>query len=402
MQNNILDNNSKRQCTGCGGCASICPFSAIIIKEDNEGFLRPHVDSNLCVQCGLCKKVCYKFDDEYSTSDSMSYQAYFAINKNKEELYSASSGGVSKELMKACIENGYKVAGVTYDVLEGKVKTVVVNNVCDIDQFKGSKYAQSYTVSAFKEICKKIKVEKYVIFGTPCQIYVLSKIANLLNARDNMLLIDCFCHGCPSNLLLRKYVNETVLNRKIGDLMDIKFRSKKYGWHNFAFDFIGTKTTYSSPKVNDPFFDLFFGLDLLNDECYNCICRSNIEKCDMRIGDFWGKRFADDRMGVSCIVINSKRGERFFDQIKSNITYGAVDFKELIKAQSYNKKHSYNNERRKYLLGALQSEAIQLKKIHKKYFKMFSLKQRVKRKLKNAIKFGPPKLVSKLRKMFSD
>ena len=34
----------KKNCCGCSACASICPKSCITMKEDEEGFLYPHVD----------------------------------------------------------------------------------------------------------------------------------------------------------------------------------------------------------------------------------------------------------------------------------------------------------------------------------------------------------------------
>lgn len=401
MKNNVLDNNSIRYCTGCGGCSSVCPVNAIIIKEDEEGFFKPFINPDLCIQCGLCKKVCYKYDERYTIQESKSYQSFFAINKNEDELNSSSSGGISNELMKTCIEMGYKVVGVTYDIFEKKVKTIITDDTCSLEKFKGSKYAQSYTVPAFKQICKNIKHEKYAVFGTPCQIYFLSKMADILNARENILLIDCFCHGCPSNLLIKKYTNEIADNRNIGELVGVRFRSKIYGWHNYAFEFIGTKSTYITPKISDPFFDLFFGLDILNEACYSCICRSSIEKCDIRIGDFWGKRFADNSKGVSCVVVNSKKGKELFNRIKNNILYGEVEFNELIKAQSYAKNHSYNRDRRIYLLTALKSENLSIRKIHQSYIRMFPFKKRMKRLLKNTIKAAPSIFVSKLRKIFS-
>ena len=30
---------NKKQCYGCGACANICPRKAIVMKQDDEGFL---------------------------------------------------------------------------------------------------------------------------------------------------------------------------------------------------------------------------------------------------------------------------------------------------------------------------------------------------------------------------
>ncbi len=45
-------------CCGCGACADICPHGAIGMREDEEGFLYPFIDSELCVGCRMCERVC--------------------------------------------------------------------------------------------------------------------------------------------------------------------------------------------------------------------------------------------------------------------------------------------------------------------------------------------------------
>lgn len=46
------------KCSGCGLCASVCSKHSISIVPDDSGFLRPIVDKNTCVDCGLCVKRC--------------------------------------------------------------------------------------------------------------------------------------------------------------------------------------------------------------------------------------------------------------------------------------------------------------------------------------------------------
>lgn len=56
-----IDTQKKELCCGCRACEQICHVHAIIMKEDEEGFLYPHLNMNLCTQCGLCEKVCPNF-----------------------------------------------------------------------------------------------------------------------------------------------------------------------------------------------------------------------------------------------------------------------------------------------------------------------------------------------------
>lgn len=49
---------SQDTCTGCGACYNICSRKAINMSQDAEGFLYPIINVTLCVECGLCEKIC--------------------------------------------------------------------------------------------------------------------------------------------------------------------------------------------------------------------------------------------------------------------------------------------------------------------------------------------------------
>lgn len=48
----------KKDCCGCAACMAICPRQAITMKYDEEGFMYPVIDRNLCICCNLCVSVC--------------------------------------------------------------------------------------------------------------------------------------------------------------------------------------------------------------------------------------------------------------------------------------------------------------------------------------------------------
>ncbi|MCK9156597.1 MAG: 4Fe-4S dicluster domain-containing protein [Paludibacteraceae bacterium] len=59
---NINDPSAIQECTSCQMCGAVCPHQAITIRQNEDGFYRPYVDETICTNCGLCTKVCYKFD----------------------------------------------------------------------------------------------------------------------------------------------------------------------------------------------------------------------------------------------------------------------------------------------------------------------------------------------------
>ena len=47
-----------KNCTGCAACSAVCPHNAIDMKPDSEGFRYPEINTELCVNCGICANVC--------------------------------------------------------------------------------------------------------------------------------------------------------------------------------------------------------------------------------------------------------------------------------------------------------------------------------------------------------
>ena len=45
-------------CSSCGACANACVHGAISMQLDTEGFYRPVIDAEKCVECRICEKVC--------------------------------------------------------------------------------------------------------------------------------------------------------------------------------------------------------------------------------------------------------------------------------------------------------------------------------------------------------
>ena len=396
LKTGVLEPTNIRECTGCGACDALCPFGAIKITENNDGFYSPVIDDKKCTDCGACKKACYKFDEAFRIKQTEDYECYGAVNKNEKELLSASSGGVSVELMKAALKEGYFVVGVAYDVKENRAVTKIAKTQAELEAFKGSKYFQSYTAEAFKEILSDKSEQKYAVFGTPCQIYALSKAAEQKKISHRFLFIDIFCHGCPSLKLWDKYLQYVKEKKHTDDFSKIIFRSKTHGWHEYCFDFFTTGKSFSSSKYNDPFHEMFFGLDTMNKACYDCVARSTVEKTDIRIGDFWGKRHDMNTKGVSAVVIASEKGKKLFDSVKDSFDIEKADFNEIISEQSYKKIHKINFKRREEILLRLSGDEA-LTKIVKDRRKKLSFLENLKRKSKSILKHLPESVYLKIK-----
>ena len=122
--------------------------------------------------------------------------------------------------------------------------------------------------------------------------------------------------------------------------------------------------TIDSKKIKrDKFYDYFESGIIYNNPCYDCNYREYMSS-DIRLGDFWGKK---SKLGISKVIINSKRGKEIFDKVKNKLIFEEEDISEC-----------FNNQQKKNVAVPLEKYAIidelknnnkSLSKISKEYCK---------------------------------
>ena len=214
----------KKLCSGCTACAATCEHKAISMQEDYEGFLFPVLDNDLCVNCGLCDKVCPMGSDHQANS-GQDQKSYLAISEHPEHYCQSATIGICTILARLLVENEGKVFGVSLDESTWKTTHICVSDNEGVEQLRNSKYIQSDLQQTFSEAKDFIKKGVNVLFiGTPCQIAGLK--AYLKREYDNLLTIDLICHGVYSYKLIRKEVDYWE-HRLHGKISNFKFRSKR-------------------------------------------------------------------------------------------------------------------------------------------------------------------------------
>lgn len=357
---NVSDNSSIHNCTSCGVCASVCAKKAITMQLDDNGFYRPSIDAIKCNDCELCTSVCYKYDkDIHMTShEDLNDKPLYAAWSNDDELVkNTTSGGIADILAQQLLCEGYKVVGVVYNEKKTIAEHRIAENKDELKLFRGSKYIQSYTFDAFKEIVANCRKEKFAVFGTPCQIYALNRLATKRGVRDNFFFVDLYCHGCPSLHAWTKYQED--IKRKIGlsSFDKVEFRSKVYGWGSYyiARMSVNGRVVYTSKRANDMFFELFFSDQILNEACHDCKVRSTLEYTDVRLGDFWGRKFINNNRGVSAVSLSSKMAIELFEKL-TDITKISSDYTDLHPFQSWNKTYTPDSICRLKVLNCLNDK----------------------------------------------
>ncbi len=402
---NITDKSAIRECTSCQMCGAVCAHGAIEVRLNEDGFYRPYVDESKCTDCGLCKRVCYKFDNEIKITtqgalDTM--ETYAAQSLSDDLLTHVTSGGVADALAKELIRQGYTCIGVNYNDEHHRAEHTIVTTEQETDVFRGSKYIQSYSFDAFKMLVKTARTTKYAVFGLPCHIYAVDRFLSFRKLRDNCILVDLFCHGCPSMHIWNKYekqIKEDVQQKKFDE---VQFRSKVRDWGSFYVVEVvveGVKAFVSKPS-RDEFYSLFFCDHALNDSCSDCLLRSTMEYTDIRLGDFWGKRYVNDRKGVSAVAISSEKGSRLFIAVANQFKTERRTMAEVKLGQSYGKTYPTRWKLRKEILLVIADETRPLSDAVDLFYKNAGLGMKVKRLLNTInwyLPFDLKRLLKRLR-----
>ena len=347
----------KVNCCGCTACVQRCPKHCISLQEDNEGFLYPEVDEDVCIDCGLCEKVC----PIINRADKIkSREVLAAKNTHEEERLNSSSGGVFLPLAREVMAKGGVVFGAVYDK-QWEVHHVYAECIEDVYPMMGSKYLQSRIENTYKEAEQFLKQGREVLFvGSPCQI---AGLRTFLRNKEytNLLAVDFLCHGVPSPGVWRRYLAETYSGKEMEEqsrreaavgknsvlysslnskspIGDIQFRDKRMsGWKKYRF-VVRTKSASKADKNtvltsdihrDNPFMRGFLSDIYLRPSCYACKCKNGVNHSDLTIADFWGinqiaPEFDDDK-GVGLVLVNTAKGKEYFSKLSMTVLPSSIE-----------------------------------------------------------------------------
>lgn len=331
---------SQNKCTGCSCCYNICPKNAIEMKYNENGELIPHVNKEKCINCNKCIKAC-----PANTPLKANYpqKAFAAWSLVENERKTSSSGGIAITFYKYILNNNGDVYGTSFDK-QLNLEHSKVNNINDVEKFKGSKYVQSNIGTIYKEVKSSLDNNIQTLFiGTPCQVDGLNSYLN--KEYENLITVDLICHGVPSQKLFREHTEAIEKNVK-QKADNITFR----GNNDFYFTmYKNNNIIYKRPSREDKFFLGFLKGMFNRESCYNCKYAIPERTSDITIGDFWGlgssKEFKHStKNGVSLILTNTQKGNIFLDKCKDNLFIEERELKEAIEGNAQLKKPSVKNK----------------------------------------------------------
>lgn len=363
------------QCTGCSLCMVNCNKNAIRMILDEDGFLKAVCDQNKCNDCGLCNKVCPSLQEEQDINDNP-VKAYVFYDFNKENLKKSSSGGIAGKLAEKAYSQNYKVCGAIYSAEDNKVKHVICRDEIELEKLRGSKYMQSWTADAFEELKKK---EKYIVFGTPCQIAGIDRMARIKKRRDDFILVDFYCHGVPTAHLWTRFYEGIKRKYPKEKIKEVFFRDKEAGWGSFNTKFVFENgKVYVNQTQADLYHELFLSNICLNEVCYRCNYRYRKSSADIRIGDFWSEKYKDNKEGVSSVLVYSESGDQLVQSLE-NCFLEEENIETVLEGQIEGGLEIPSI--RKRMIKELEKEQ-ELEKIKHTWFFIFRLQRKIKRLMK--------------------
>jgi coenzyme F420-reducing hydrogenase beta subunit len=295
---------------------NVCPVNAIVMKEDDEGFVYPFINQDICINCHKCVKMCPH------NSDTEKYEynplVYGGSNKNKEIKQDSTSGGIFSAIVEKFYtgEDCYIFGAVAHGL---KVCHEYVNDISEIGRFRKSKYAQSDMSNTYENVRKLLSNGKKVLFsGTPCHVAALKSFLEDQYYNENLLTVDVVCEGIPSPLLIRKQAEwlEKKYSSKVV-YFDYRFKDKNRWDYQVGKYIFEDGRELRIDRWFNPFWVLWARRLMSRPSCVQCPFRTKDRVADITLGDLWGcqnycPELYDNNEGAGLVFCNSARGKALF------------------------------------------------------------------------------------------
>lgn len=333
----IIEHNPE--CCGCAACVDICPKHALSMKEDEETFVYPTIEHSLCVDCGLCEKVCPLNFDSFLDSDNV--KSYVGFHKSKDIIYESSSGGAFTAIADAYIKKGYRVYGASYSE-HFQVVHSCAETLDECTKFKKSKYVQSKTEGCFYSVAEDLSKGKKVLFtGVSCQVAALVSYCKTKKIdTSNLVTLNISCIGVPSQKMFDTYISEEEKREK-ASISKFLFKNKKADKNKInsrtSYIEFNNGNKYIRTILNDPFLRGFYSRLFNRPSCSLCHFTRKERISDFTLSDAWGieKLYPqyNPLEGCSLLMFNTSKAMEIFNELLEDMDLTEVPSQWALNSQ---------------------------------------------------------------------
>ena len=214
--------------------------------------------------------------------------------------------------------------------------------------------------------------------GTACQTSGL--LGFLGKDYPNLLTQDLICHGVPSPMAWRKYVQlrERLARTKTERVF---FRDKTHGWKNWHLhmDF-RDGSSYELSQFEHPYIIAYLRGSCSRLCCYDCAFKDRYRLADFTLADLWGvgellPGINDDK-GVSLLLVNSGKAAAFLEKISASVRLYPLDFDAAVKENGALVESETHNPNREAFLKELRRRPFDV--VAGKYQGEYTLERRLR------------------------
>lgn len=338
----VADVVEYNYCCSCGTCEAVCPMNAPIVRRDPvdvtnqkdsyrkmelrtesayQGINPLKADTNPCVNCYACERVCPILDG-FPTTDE--FNNVRSMKAGKSRTLKGQDGAAVSQILKSLLEQGEidcAIGVVKND--RWSTKIAVFTSPEDVDKAAGTKYTYQPVVATMRDIHRAYidsaetplisndgymrdetrsyidpiknvlkKYKKVALVGVPCQVHA----AHLF--RENFdrieLIIGLIC--------MESFSEEIMFSEVIPKVMGVDIRDAvKMNFHKGKFIVTTTKETKEVP-IKDV-------ASMARKGCHYCQDYTSYF-ADISVGSVG----SDD--GWSTIFVRTERGEKYLNKVK--------------------------------------------------------------------------------------
>lgn len=326
-------------CISCEICSAVCPQNAISM-EYRFGQFSPKVTDRKCDGCRICIELCPGIDidpfklraKEISEEifDGPCLHSYTAFSKDCNLRKNSTSGGIITSFVSELLKNKEfeKAFVLHFDKFESSpVRVRAFNQINEVLLSAKSKYIPASVYNVIKTLQKKDN-KRYIIVGTPCQIYGIKKfLVKNDTTEKNLFFLGLFCDR-TLNLNVIQFFEERY-KRTMEKLVKFEFRTKeKCGWPgNSKIYFDSGREVMVDRKVRIQL-KKFFQMN----RCLFCLDKLN-RLADISFGDCYIEGKENPR-GSSSVIVRTNKGKKYFDKYSYLFVLEKENINKIRKSQN--------------------------------------------------------------------